>query len=53
MESFIQYVFKDERLQKCSNCELETDDENLIELLRPFDCKRTVKNSTMILKTVT
>ena len=53
MESFIQYVFKDERIQKCLNCELETDDENLMELLRPFDCKRTVKDSTMILKTVT
>ena len=45
MEWFIQYVFKDERIQKCLNCELETDDENLMELLRtPFwlqeNCER-------------
>lgn len=54
MESFRQYVSKDEHkvIQKCSNGELEPHDENLIELLSTFDCKRAVTEST-ILKTVT
>lgn len=54
MESFMQYVSQDERkvIQKCSNGELEPDDENLIELLSTFYCKRAVTEST-ILKTVT
>ena len=55
MESFMQYVSEDERkvIQKCSNGKLEADDENLIELLSTFDCKRAVTESTMIMKTVT
>lgn len=55
MESFMQYVSEDERkvIEKCSNGELEADDENLIELLSTFDCKRTLTDSTMILKTLT
>ena len=54
MESFMQYVSEDERkvIQKCSNGESKADDEDLIELLNTFDCKRTVTEST-ILKTVT
>ena len=54
MESFMQYVSEDERkvIQKCLNGELKADDEDLIELLTTFDCKRTVTEST-ILKTVT
>lgn len=51
----MQYVSEDERkvIEKCSNGELEADDENLIELLSTFDCGRTVTDNTMILKTLT
>ena len=43
----MQYVSEDEHTQKYSNSELEAGDKNLIELLRPFDSKRTVTDSTM------
>ena len=53
MESFMQYVSEDERrvLQKCADGEIEADDDELVELLSNFDCRRAVTNST-IQKTV-
>ena len=50
IESSSRYVSEDERkeIERCRSGDIEADDEDLLELLSNFECKRVVKKDVIL-----